>query len=320
MEANVPNISIIIPTIGKRNVLDPTLDRLRKAVDGENSEVIVVDDSLDGVLEPSDISPFHLLKGGGKGAANARNIGWRKARSPLLLFLDDDIWITEAHLKRTLELHREQSANAFNFYWVYPDELMDKIGNTSFGKYILKRKLYSNAHRLDFDPESKSGMVKMNGLTSQYFSIEKRWIEAVGGYDPIPYAGIEDLMLYQKLADKGVEVFLSLDDTVYQYEVNKLSSDSLVSRYRTGARTRRVAFEMGHPEHGVNFTNMEKAKGALGNQVEAMIRTVEKRLSYGLLYERLVNFRLFVATYRGFYLDPLPRKFSTEANQKIRKS
>jgi hypothetical protein len=318
MEVNVPNISVIIPTVGKRNVLDPTLERLRKAIGQKNIEVFVVDDSVAGTLNNADVAPFHLLKGGGKGAANARNMGWKNANAPLLLFLDDDIWITETHLNRTLDLHEEKGRKAYNFYWTYPDELMNRLNQSSFGKYILKRKLYSNEHRLDFDPKSKSGMMKMTGLTSQYFSIEKRWIEAVGGYDPIPCAGIEDLMLYSKLAAIDVVVYLSLDDIVHQYEVNKLSSDSLVSRYRTGALTRRVAVEMGHPEHGVNFTQGQRAKGAMGSRVEGILKTVEKLLPFGSVYERLINFRLFIATYRGFYSDPLPSEFSTQANQKIR--
>jgi hypothetical protein len=125
-------------------------------------------------------------------------------------------------------------------------------------------------------------------------------------------------MLYSKLAAIDVVVYLSLDDIVHQYEVNKLSSDSLVSRYRTGALTRRVAVEMGHPEHGVNFTQGQRAKGAMGSRVEGILKTVEKLLPFGSVYERLINFRLFIATYRGFYSDPLPSEFSTQANQKIR--
>ena len=309
MEANIPKLSIIIPTVGKRNVLDPTLERLKRAISGDDIEVIVVDDSADSHLSSAEVAPFILLKGGGKGAANARNLGWKKAKASLLLFLDDDIWITRGHLEKTFALHQEKSAKAYNFFWTYPDELMDQLGNNPFGRYILRRKLYSNEHRLDFDPKQKTGFVKMDGLTSQYFSIEKRWIEAVGGYDSIPFAGIEDLLLYQKLADQGVTVFLSLDDIVYQYEVNKLSSNSLVSRYRTGALTRRVAVNNGHPEHGVKFSSIQKAKGALGNRIEPLLKIAERRLPFGKLYERVINYRLFIATHRGFYLDEIPLEF-----------
>lgn len=309
-----PSLSIVMPTIGKRNVLDPTLDRLKSAIGADSIEVIIVDDSKASDLEEKDVQPFKLLKGGGHGAANARNIGWKAAGSALILFLDDDIWVTEKNLKRTFELHTEEGHIAYNFFWVYPDELMSELNKSAFGKYILERKLYSNSHRLEFDSERSREMVKMNGLTSQYFSIERRWIEAVGGYDEIPYAGIEDLLLFDKLKTLGVEVMLSPRDTVFQYEVNKLTSDSLVSRYRTGALTRRVASNAGHVKHGVNFNVIQKAKGMLGHLFEPVIKAIERILPFGSIYVRVVNYRLFIATYRGYYLDELPSKQSGETN------
>ncbi|MFT6355367.1 MAG: glycosyltransferase involved in cell wall biosynthesis [Cryomorphaceae bacterium] len=318
MEMNpiAPSLTIVIPTVGKRNVLDPTLERLKKAVGNQPIEVLIVDDSKAGNLDEKDVEPFNLLKSGGHGAANARNIGWKAARAKLLLFLDDDIWITEQNLQRTFELHEQEGPIAYNFFWVYPDQLMTELNKSAFGKYILKRKLYSNAHRLDFDHQSKKGMVKMNGLTSQYFSIEKRWIEASEGYNQIPFAGIEDLMLYDKLKALGVQVMLSLDDTVFQYEVNKLSSDSLVSRYRTGALTRRVASNAGHIKHGVNFNGGQKVKGLLGHLFEPVLIAIESIMPFGSIYERVVNYRLFIATYRGYYRDELPSHSPTPPNQK----
>jgi hypothetical protein len=51
-----------------------------------------------------------------------------------------------------------------------------------------------------------------------------------------------------------------------------------------------------------------KAKGAIGNRIEPLLKAVEHALPFGKVYERIVNYRLFIATYRGFCLDELPRK------------
>jgi cellulose synthase/poly-beta-1,6-N-acetylglucosamine synthase-like glycosyltransferase len=86
-----PDVSIVVPTLG-RSSLDTLLAGLPQDPDWE---VILVDD------RPDQTSPLSLpaavsghskvISGRGAGPAAARNLGWRAARAPWVVFLDDDV-------------------------------------------------------------------------------------------------------------------------------------------------------------------------------------------------------------------------------------
>lgn len=106
-------VSVVVPTRGRLDLLDRSLDALtRQDYPASAYEVIVVDD------EPSR-NTLQLLAGwrartlergprlvyvandGAHGPAAARNRGWRGARAPIIAFTDDDTvpatgWLTQA--------------------------------------------------------------------------------------------------------------------------------------------------------------------------------------------------------------------------------
>jgi glycosyltransferase involved in cell wall biosynthesis len=90
--------SIVIPTRNRVALLEKCLSALAKQeMDPGGMEIIVVDDgSTDGTAERvralAEKLPFatRVLKGGGRGPAAARNLGWRDAKAPIVLFTDDD--------------------------------------------------------------------------------------------------------------------------------------------------------------------------------------------------------------------------------------
>jgi histidinol-phosphate phosphatase family protein len=86
------NFAIVIPTIGR-----DSLNRLLAELDGSSgqrpSAVILVDDRR-GPAVPLSVStslPVTVLRGGARGPAAARNVGWRAAHAPWICFLDDDV-------------------------------------------------------------------------------------------------------------------------------------------------------------------------------------------------------------------------------------
>lgn len=298
-----------MPTVGRLSILENTLSALRIAVQGYDAQLILVDDSKDGRVLPQE--GFTVLRSGGKGAAHARNTGLAAASSGLLIFIDDDISIKREHIERTLELHASSPKKAFNFCWIYPDSLMARLPGSKFGRYILEEGLYSSNHRLRGAQAEADGMVEeTGGLTSQYFSIERRWMEEVGGYDDIPFAGVEDLLLFKKLQAIGVKVILSKTDIVLQDESNRLSVDALFRRYRTGALTRRIAYKRGEKDVGVEFSDSQMIKGRIGAMFLTVLRVMLRVLPYGFLYKKTVRYILFTGTYLGFYRDELPPGYS----------
>jgi len=108
-EKNQPSdLSVIIPLFQKaRHIRAALEDAYRSCKDaGRPFEIVVVDDgstdSSGSVVrawacqDPSRAAALHLITQKNRGAAAARNTGWRAAKSELILFLDaDDRW--EAH-------------------------------------------------------------------------------------------------------------------------------------------------------------------------------------------------------------------------------
>lgn len=117
--AKTPDLSVVIPLYQKaRHIRTALEDAYRSCrIGGLPFEIVVVDDgSTDGSAEAvrawADETAEHaavlrLLTQENRGAAAARNAGWRVARSDLILFLDaDDRWAPH-HVSEILSLVRD---------------------------------------------------------------------------------------------------------------------------------------------------------------------------------------------------------------------
>lgn len=107
MTASDPAVTVVIPTRHRAASLSRALDALRRQdVSAGHLEVVVVDDG-DGSPPLAREIPAGLtvrvLRSRGRGAAAARNTGASTARSPLLLFLDDDIEASPGLVRAHLE-------------------------------------------------------------------------------------------------------------------------------------------------------------------------------------------------------------------------
>lgn len=91
-----PSLSIVVPTLGQA----PTLERVVRGLESQQPrpdavEVFVCVDreGSEPNLPPSSQRsfPITILHAERAGASAARNVGWRAASAPLVLFLDDDV-------------------------------------------------------------------------------------------------------------------------------------------------------------------------------------------------------------------------------------
>ena len=107
-----PSWAIVIPTIGRPSlrVLLDSLLRSARATGGALPPLVVVDDRsdpspLDLPSLPVDVS---VLASHGSGPAAARNVGWRAADVDWVVFLDDDVVVSEPWLTDVLRDLRQQ--------------------------------------------------------------------------------------------------------------------------------------------------------------------------------------------------------------------
>lgn len=91
MSDGLPDVTVVIPTIGR-----PSLDTLLASLAGQDdgpARIVVVDDRPSLMPLTVDVT-VTVLRSGGRGPAAARNIGWRAATTPWIVFLDDDVVVT----------------------------------------------------------------------------------------------------------------------------------------------------------------------------------------------------------------------------------
>ena len=85
-------VTLVIPARNAASTLDACLSSVVPMLEsGDINEIIFVDDrSTDETAEIARRFPVRYMQGTGTGAASARNIGWRAARTPLVWFVDSD--------------------------------------------------------------------------------------------------------------------------------------------------------------------------------------------------------------------------------------
>jgi peptidoglycan/xylan/chitin deacetylase (PgdA/CDA1 family)/glycosyltransferase involved in cell wall biosynthesis len=110
-----PRLSVVVPTIGRRESLRRLLDSLAaQTASHDDFEVVVVDDgSSDGSAEflaqfaATASIGVKVLRQNGSGAAAARNRGVLNAKGAIVLFLDDDLVAAPDLIEQHLAFHAE---------------------------------------------------------------------------------------------------------------------------------------------------------------------------------------------------------------------
>jgi glycosyltransferase involved in cell wall biosynthesis len=94
-----PLISVVIPTYNEEKDIPECLSSLAKQ-SYKNKEVIIVDDgSTDKTLEVIKKFKPRVIKGQHKGPGFSRNLGSKKAKGSILIFVDADMTFDKDYLK-----------------------------------------------------------------------------------------------------------------------------------------------------------------------------------------------------------------------------
>ncbi len=182
-----PEISVVIPTLGRSAALPEVLDR----VAGPRTEVLVVADAA----APEVAGATHRAER--PGASAARNVGLRAARAPLVLFLGDDILaspsLVPAHLAWHARLGDERVAVLGHVRWA------DRLKRTAFMAW-LERGIQTDYGAIQGDRAGWGHLYTTN------VSLKRDFALSVGGFDEdIPFL-YEDLDLGRRLHDRGLDL------------------------------------------------------------------------------------------------------------------
>ena len=195
-------VTIVIPTLGRPELLRRVLDRLdAQTAPPDEFAVLVVADAKEGwpeALENAAAGRCYeasVLRAQRPGASAARNAGWRAARTPLVLFVDDDILPEPPLVAEHLAWHGENPGEEVGVLghvrWA------DELKVTPFMRWL--------EHGIQFDYPNIDGTEAGWGrFYTANVSVKRALVERVGGFEEerLPF-GYEDLDLALRMHAHG---------------------------------------------------------------------------------------------------------------------
>ena len=206
--STVARAAVIIPTRNRRDSVARLLDALEKQTCGPDAfEVVVVanacsDGTVADVEGRRDRSgyPLRVVDRPEPGASGARNAGAERTRSPILIFLDDDIEPSEGFVAAHLEAHQRCGGRhgaacvAVGYLPAALQPEADLFAVTLRGWWeAMFDGMRTPGHRF-----------KYTNLLSGNFSIGRDLFTSVGGFDS-RYRCHEDYELGYRLLEAGAE-------------------------------------------------------------------------------------------------------------------
>ncbi len=230
MSASI-ELSIVIPTYRKPDLLQRTLDALRAQIDAQTMEVVVVDDgSQDGATGPlleryaAEMPLIEAGTGANEGRARARNRGWRRSRGRAVLFLDDDIVLEPGALSAHLQAQRDRPAA-----WLGEVVTAAEIVDSALFDYLDTR------GAAKCRPGSE---VPARYFLTQNVSLPRAALERVGGFDEEFGAyGFEDMEIAFRLEDQAQLAFFRLEGARGQHVHHHTLAEYLEKKRICGAQT-----------------------------------------------------------------------------------
>jgi glycosyltransferase involved in cell wall biosynthesis len=204
----MPELSVVVPTYRRPDALPRTLDALgRQTLQPAAYEVIVVDDPVED--DPGAVAaaigarqrPFEVrqLHREARGVSAARNAGWRAARSPLVLFIGDDILPAPEMLAEHLAWHRR-----------HPEDEVGVLGRVEWARELRVTPFMRWLERgIQFDYGALGGEeAPWTHFYTSNVSLKRVMLERIDGFDEERFPFLyEDLDVGRRLSELGFRLF-----------------------------------------------------------------------------------------------------------------
>lgn len=207
---NLPEISIIIRTCGRPNVLKRALESVRSQ-SYPAIEVVVVEDGAN-VSEQmiyeefADLHINYTATGTKKGRCVAGNIALTMAKGAYINFLDDDDILLPQHIKRLYQALADSGKEAA---YGLAEEHQIRITNEKQYAFQVKRKLL-RYHQ----PFNRLLLCYMNYIPIQSILFSRKLYESYGGFDE-SLEVLEDWDLWLRYAFREDFVFVPQITSIY---------------------------------------------------------------------------------------------------------
>ncbi len=305
------DLSVIVPTKDRAGIIEESLSRLCKALEGLDAEVIVVNDSATTAVDiPSGYSNVRVFRNPGSGVASARNFGAGIAEAPLLFFMDDDMWLDTTAIARIRELGKLYPNDAVNLNWTYPEYLYQQIQYTSFGRYLIRYGFTSMKGWSNYPQWKDQSVFEVPGIAGACLVVAKEKYLGMGGYHSgFPMAGFEDYDFSQRLLKSGSKLYIDTTVLLYHNESNKATIEGWLRRYENASVTRRYAVEIGYTELALKYNAVRKLFYPIVYGLRSLffrfLNLLPNQKMFDGVYKIAANFLLGAHIWKGYSQKPL---------------
>jgi len=251
-------VTIVIPTLGRAQLLGRVLDRLAgQRGSPADFEVIVVADAkeqdLGSVAKVISGRPYalRLLQAGRDGVSAARNAGWQAATGELVLFFGDDMLPHPRLLREHLRWHERR-----------PDDRVAVLGHVRWARELrLTPFMRWLDHGVQFDyPRIRGTDAGWGRFYAANVSLKRSLLKRSGGFDETYRFGYEELELAYRLNALGLRLLYNRRAVVEHLHPPTIEEWQRRMAVVAGAERRFVAE---HPDVRPYFFDMfRRAQGA----------------------------------------------------------
>ncbi|PWH85321.1 glycosyltransferase family 2 protein [Brumimicrobium oceani] len=301
-------ISIIIPTYKRGDIFYECIESVVDSV-GLLDEIIVVNDFKEKELDLDQIDrkgkKVKVINNPKQGVASARNYGAKYAKGDVLLFIDDDMLINSDAIEKCLETLKSSDKLVVNADWIYFPKELERIKDSQFGRYLVSIDFTSLKGWNNGLNWQENSTIKANGITSQFFMIQKKDFEFLGGYNEnFPFAGFEDSELYVRIKNSGYQPIIDTRCLIYHNEKDRMDLKPFLDRKYRGAVTRRKAVDLGFDDFVLEYSYKKKIYYIGLEKVESILRFLIEKIPnnklFDNLYAKLVNQQIGLNIYKGY--------------------
>ncbi len=201
-------ISIIVPSHNSEKTIQKNIESLLKQDYKGKYEIIVVDSSKDKTPNITSQFPVKLIKQKPKGPAAARNLGVKKSKGSIIVFIDSDCIAPKTWLKNLLK------------------PLSNKNIVAIAGTYKTKNKESLIARFVGYEIEQRHEKMKnfrnIDFVATYNCAYRKKFFIKLGGFNE-KLTQAEDADLSFRTAKKGYKIRYQPSAYVYHYHPNTLT-------------------------------------------------------------------------------------------------